>query len=122
VRQFRHGTRSVMLEIPGGLVNDGEEPAVAARREMCEETGFDAKELVHLGSMRPNPAILNNTCHFYLGRSAAYRGAQRLDSGEDIEVVLVDLEDLAGLVRAGEFTHGISLAGLFYLDLYLRGM
>ena len=122
IRQYRHGTQSVALEIPGGLVDQGEAPEAAARREMREETGYVAEEIVHLGTMRPNPAILNNACHFYMGRHATRRHGQQLDSAEDIEVVLISLAEIPQMVSAGEITHGISLAGLFYLDLHRRGI
>ena len=121
IRQYRHGTRSVTLEIPGGLVDTDESPEEAAQREMREETGYAADEMIYLGSMRPNPAIMNNTCHFYLGKGAARRHGQHLDSAEDIEVVLLDVADIPRLVSSGRIVHGISLAGLYYLDLYLRG-
>ena len=122
IRQYRHGSRRVELEMPGGLVDEGEDPRAAAEREMREETGFVAKALVHLGTMRPNPAIQSNTCHFYMARHATRQHGQHLDSAEDIEVVLLKLADVPKLVSAGEIRHGISLVGLFYLDLYLRGI
>ena len=121
IQQYRHGTQSVALEIPGGLVDEGERPEVAALRELQEETGFVADSVVHVGSMHPNPAILNNVCHFYAAFDATLSSAQRLDSGEDIDVVLIDVSDIRKVVTAGDITHGISLAGLYYMDLYLRG-
>ncbi len=122
VRQYRHGTQSAALEIPGGLIDKGELPEVAARREMLEETGYVARDLVHLGSMRPNPAIQNNTCHYFLARGATLVSRQHLDQAEDIEVVPVPVAALLRMVAEGEFWHGITLAGLFYLDLYMRGI
>ena len=122
IRQYRHGTRSIALEIPGGLIEKGEEPEVAARREMREETGYGAEKMVYLGSMRPNPAIQNNTCHYYMGVHATRLHQQYLDGTEDIEVVLLDLSELPHLVAAGKIWHGISLVGLLYLDLHLRGL
>ena len=120
IRQFRHGTRSVALELPGGLIDPGEAPDAAAQREMREETGYASDTVVHLGTMHPNPAMMSNQCHFYLAPHATRQHEQQLDRGEDIEPVLLDLADIGGLVRSGTITHGISLVGLLYLDLYLR--
>ena len=67
VKQYRHGTSQVTLEIPGGIVDPGDrDPKEAAERELFEETGYRAKELILLGQQHPNPAIQNNTCHTYL--------------------------------------------------------
>ncbi len=118
IRQYRHGTRAVELEIPGGLVEAGEAPAVAGRREMREETGYDTETIVHLGTIAPNPAIQNNRCHYYLAANARYEGSQALDSGEDIEVLLVDQEDIPALIAEGKIRHGIMVAAFYYLELH----
>jgi ADP-ribose pyrophosphatase len=106
VRQFRAGIRSFTLEIPGGLVDpkDGS-PLEAAQREMREETGYDSEEIVPLGKVHPNPAIMNNQCHTFLARNVRLTGEQRLDPGEDIDVLLIALEKIPELVRNGEITH-----------------
>src|SRR5262245_49723816 len=56
VKQFRFGSREVSLELPGGIVDDGEDPAASAARELEEETGYRAGRIVRLGTYRPNPA------------------------------------------------------------------
>lgn len=67
VRQYRHGTRTFSLEIPGGLIDAHEDdPALAAVRELREETGHTAERFELLGSMTPNPAIFTNRCHTFL--------------------------------------------------------
>src|SRR4030043_2150070 len=60
VKQYRHGSREVTLEIPGGLVDPGDTPEKAAARELLEETGYQAEELMKIGSVNPNPALFNN--------------------------------------------------------------
>src|SRR5574341_1138441 len=71
VRQFRHGTEEVTLEIPGGMVDPADpSPAIAARREMVEECGYDTPTVIPLGSVSPNPALFNNRLHTFLALNA----------------------------------------------------
>jgi len=69
IKQYRHGSQDVTLEIPGGLVDD-EGHKEAALRELKEETGYAGDEVQYLGAVNPNPAIFNNLCHTYLVRNA----------------------------------------------------
>ena len=74
VRQYRHGTEQVCLELPGGLVDpDDASPESSAQRELLEETGFSASNIRLIGECYPQPAILNNRCFFYLAEDAANR-------------------------------------------------
>src|SRR3989304_4823259 len=70
IEQYRHGTRSITLEIPGGMVDPDESPLEAARRELLEETGHDCDEWVCIGTINPNPAIQSNTCYTFLASNA----------------------------------------------------
>ena len=70
IRQYRHGNQRVTLEIPGGMVDAGEEPSRAAARECHEETGFIAKSLHSLGELNPNPALFSNSLHTFFGQVA----------------------------------------------------
>jgi len=82
VRQYRHGTEQVCLELPGGLVDpDDDSPELSARRELLEETGYQADEITLLGECFPQPAILSNKCFFYLAENAAQIQSQDLDAG-----------------------------------------
>lgn len=119
IRQFRAGTRSFTLEIPGGLVDPSDgSPLRAARREMLEETGYDSEEILPLGAVHPNPAIMNNRCHTFLASNVRLIGEQNLDLGEDIDVQLIALKEIPRLIRNGEITHGLVLnAFQWFLDL-----
>ena len=118
VRQYRHGTRDVTLEIPGGLVEDRDTPEKAAERELHEETGYKASEIVLLGSVHPNPAIQNNRCYTFLAKDVFLAGDQHQDEKEDIEVLLRPITEIPGLIRSGEITHALVLAAFyrFYME------
>jgi ADP-ribose pyrophosphatase len=117
VRQWRHGTRSVELEIPAGLLEPGEEPLVAAARELEEETGFAPARCSLLGSVRPNCAIQSNHCHTVLAEGCRRVGPTRFDAGEQIELERLPLADLPARVRDGTLRNGMMLVALlFWLD------
>jgi len=118
VRQYRHGTREVTLEIPGGIVERQDSPEDAARRELMEETGFKEKGMVLLGSVNPNPAFLTNRCYTYLAKDVVRVKTQDQDEKEDIEVEVMPLEEVPRLIREGEISHALVLAAFyrFYME------
>ena len=121
IRQFRHGTASTVLEIPGGLIDqEGETPGQAASRELLEETGYRAEECLSIGVVHPNPAIQNNCCHTFLARNARRVQSQRLEGTEDIEVIEIPWSDIPARIREGEITHALVLIGFFWYQRYLE--
>lgn len=112
VEQHRFGTRSATIEVPGGMVDPGEEPMEAARRELLEETGFASDRWTSLGSVAPNPAFLTNRCHHFLAEGAVQRAEPSLDGGEDIVVRLVPLCELSDRIRSGEIDHALVLTAI----------
>jgi len=119
IRQYRHGVKDVLWEIPGGVVEDGEDPMEGVKRELLEETGYTASEFIPVGKLYPNPALQTNTVYYFLALNAEKITAQSLDDGEDIEVHLVPIDDLIGMVRRGEFPHALMVAALFHVFAYL---
>lgn len=113
VRQFRHGTESITLEIPGGLVEPGEDPLDAGVRELREESGWAAERWVHIGAVHPNPAIQNNACHTILGVNARRVGEATPDDGEALRTVMVDLAEVPQLILRGDITHSLVVAAFF---------
>lgn len=101
VRQHRLGTDAITLETPGGVVNPDEPPHLTAERELREETGYRAGSLFHIMSVPVNPAIMNNTIHYYYATECVLEGNQDLDPAEDIETVLLQKEELLQLLKEG---------------------
>jgi 8-oxo-dGTP pyrophosphatase MutT (NUDIX family) len=113
IRQYRHGTRELTLEIPGGIVEQRDSPEDAARRELKEETGYRESEMLLLGSVTPNPAFLNNICYSFLAKDVFLIGEQEQDEKEDIEVISRPLDHIQGLIRRGEINHSLVLAAFY---------
>jgi ADP-ribose diphosphatase len=110
IRQFRHGTRDVTLEVPGGVVEAHETPETAAVRELSEETGYAPARVKSLGFVSPNPAIQGNRSYTYLAEGCRLTAAPRPDAFEDIEVLLRPLKDIRDLIRSGEISHSLIVA------------
>ncbi len=115
VRQYRFGTESETLEIPGGMCDSGEAPAAAARRELLEETGFAAACLVPLGSVHPNPAIQSNRCHSFLATGMTREAEPKPDAHEGFEERLVALADIPALITGGDISHSLVVAAFYLL-------
>ncbi len=117
IRQHRPGIGGVRLEIPGGIIEPGEEPAEAAARELAEETGFSGDAPVLICATEPNPATHNNRCFSFLVRNAKRRLQRNLDHDEIIEVQLRPFAELAAMIENNELPHALLQLPLLH---YLR--
>ena len=123
IRQYRHGSREVTLEIPGGLVDPGDTPKKAAARELLEETGYQAKEWTQIGVVNPNPALFNNRCYTFLAQDIKKIAAPTPDQTEDIETVFIPLEDIPELILKREIDHAMVITAFtHYLLRYPEGL
>ena len=120
IRQFRHGSRVVTLEIPGGLVDPGETPEFAGGRELLEETGYRAGRLESLGSLNPNPALFANRVHMQVALDCVQEQEIQNTSTEHTTVELLPLAELPGVLRAGGIDHALVVAALYAFDLWRR--
>jgi 8-oxo-dGTP pyrophosphatase MutT (NUDIX family) len=117
IEQFRHGTEEVILEIPGGMIDEGEEPIIAAARELVEETGFAAREIIPLGKSRPNPAIQNNWIYHFLALDCEKTSDTAFDEHESVVTKLAPIDEVEELIENGNITHSLVLAAFYKFAL-----
>jgi ADP-ribose pyrophosphatase len=117
VRQYRHGIERVTLEFPAGLVDHGEPPEAAARRELGEETGHQADSLVLAATMGAAPAFMTNWCHVYVARGLRRTGGLDLDDAERLDPVVVPAAEVLDGMGSGELVNSITAMSLY---CYLR--
>jgi 8-oxo-dGTP pyrophosphatase MutT (NUDIX family) len=113
VKQYRYPVDAVTLELPGGVINDGEDPMVAALRETQEETGYTSNQIQLICKTAPNPAINDNTAYFYLIENAVPTAHTNPDFFEDIEVVLYSKNDFIQLLQQNKIMHGVQLGPIY---------
>lgn len=120
VRQYRHGFGAASLELPAGVIEPSERPIDAARRELLEESGFEANTIEPLLAAVPEPARHVTRAHFFFARAVRAATAQQLDHSEDLEVVLVPVDELLELIDQGQIVHAAHIAAI--LLAWRRGL
>lgn len=116
VEQWRHGAKSLSMEFPGGVIDLGEDTETAAKRELLEETGFDCKKIVSMGSMNPNPAIFSNQVHFFAALLNEKIADQNLDADEYVAIHPIEVNEVQK--KMGRIPYINALMGTA-LQLYL---
>lgn len=119
VRQYRHGAQDVFVELPAGVVEEGEEPELAARRELLEETGYAFTKIEYICKLYANPATSGNLTYTYLLTGGVKVQDQDLDSSEDIEVVEMSLDEAKELLLNNKIGQSLHSSALFYTFKHL---
>ena len=113
VRQYRHGSREVGLEVPGGLHEGaGESTAEGAARELMEETGYGGGRWAFLGELRPQPALLSNRAWIYLATELELTTEPQPDPAEDVEVVLLAPAGIPACITCRHINNAMTVAAL----------
>ena len=113
VRQYRHGKRDLTLEIPGGMIDLGEDPAAAGARELLEETGYRGGPPEPFGGVNPNPALFGNVCHTFVIPQVEPVAEIQNGPTEETVVERVPIDQLRGLLAAGEIDHALVHVALY---------
>ncbi|QKZ14336.1 NUDIX hydrolase [Spirosoma sp. KUDC1026] len=112
VRQYKHGVDQVVLELPAGIVEPGEEGPAAIARELEEETGYRASSVEYVTTLASKPARLSARTQIYFADKVSQQGTQQENDSEVIQIVLVPLAELPALIQRGEIIVETSLAAL----------
>ncbi|MGA2280159.1 MAG: NUDIX hydrolase [Verrucomicrobiota bacterium] len=123
VEQYRHGSNTVELEIPGGMMDAGEtDPVATAERELREETGYEGDRARVLGRIWSNPAILSNRTFTVLIENCRLKHEVKFDVGEDLVTRLVPVAEVMKLVADEKISHPLVVVALYHFDLWQRGI
>lgn len=120
VRQYRHGVKQVLLELPAGGYNNGDVPEKVASRELFDETGYKAPELIFLGRVVGYPTKDSHHIDLFLAKDVKYCGANYPEETEDIKVVLIPLKSLLNFISRGDIIVSGTISCIIKALLYLK--
>jgi len=121
LRHYRHGIDEYVLEVIGGLVDEGETPEVTIRRELEEELGLQGAVIRQTGACYPNPQIQTNKTHCFIAQGGTFDGIKQDEPGADFQVVKMPLAELTKLIGdQSEVMQSLHLTSIFFALNYLK--
>lgn len=121
IDEWRHAVKRQNRGLPAGSLEAGEDREEGARRELREETGYEAGEVTYLGGFEPANGFSDAYFHYYVARDCEQASEQSLDVDETIDVSTTEFEDLLAAVRAGELEDGRTVTAILHYALFERG-
>lgn len=113
VRQYRHALGRTNFELVAGVLEKGEDPLVAAQRELLEETGYSGGEWKELMQLSANSSTMTNLTHCFLAEGVEKTALQNLDASEDLEVYVFSQEEVKQKLQQGDFVQALMVAPLW---------
>jgi ADP-ribose pyrophosphatase len=114
VKQYRHPIDEIILETPGGFIDEGEHMVAGMQRELLEETGYHFDTVTHVGRVAANPGLLNNYTELFVATGGKKIGNQQLDHNEEIEIILVSMEELLKLLFTQQIKQSLHANCIFF--------
>ena len=120
IKQYRYPLNEILIEVPGGFIDAGEEPLKAVERELLEETGYSFTSFQYLGITAANPGVLNNHTHMFLARGGKKTAKQALDENEEIEILFKPIQEVKAMLLRNEIRQSMHALCLFYAFEFLE--
>lgn len=121
VKQFKLGVEQVIVELPAGFINKGELPIKGAKRELLEETGYEAKKLVRLGTIVSMPSKSGHKTHCFLATGLKQK-KQHFDETEEIEVVKIPIKDILPKINKGDIWAAETISALVLAKKHIKNL